>query len=70
MTLYDGLQTRHPDGAALLKWMKEESGGGYLTTQEVLSASLDFTLAMANIAALCVDTCKDEMASTTCGAGG
>ena len=28
-------QTRDPAGAKLLAWMKDQSGGGYLTTQEV-----------------------------------
>jgi len=29
------VQTRQPEGAEMLKWMIEQSGGGVLTTQQV-----------------------------------
>ncbi|KAL3154502.1 hypothetical protein ABBQ32_013964 [Trebouxia sp. C0010 RCD-2024] len=35
----DTPMTRDPAGAKLLAWMKDQSGGGYLTTQEVVDAA-------------------------------
>ncbi|KAA6421915.1 MAG: zinc-binding alcohol dehydrogenase domain-containing 2-like [Trebouxia sp. A1-2] len=35
----DTPMTRHPEGAEMLKWMIQQSGGGVLTTQQVVDAA-------------------------------